>query len=810
MTQDAGLDDVAARLVALRAQAGSPSYAAIAARVGQVRAARGEPDAAPARSTVYDCFRPGRARVDVALVRDVLAALGLGAEETSAWLAAAGLAGAPARWTEAAHGEGLAVGGPALLVGRARERELARRAVVDRDVRVVLVEGMAGVGKSTLARAVAHDLVTAGVAERALHLDVHGSSPSRRPAGPMAVVAAVARHLDVRLPAAADVTAARDALAGNVAGRPVLLVLDDVPAAEHVTVLAQVPGMRVVVTSRHRLRLPGTVPHERVTVRPLATDAAHDLLRAVVGPERVDAEPASAGRLVDALGGLPLALELTARHVAATPAWSLADHADRVAERLGRARVEEAVRAAFHLSYVDLEPRTARTLRLLAAQPCRTLSVREVAVLTGTTTGGAERDVAHLEAVHLVHRDADGVALHDLVRAYAAGVGADADPPSERVEALARLRELWVQRAWAVHHALGGERVRLTSRTRTGWAEVDAQQARAWLDRLTADVLLLVDPATRPDAEQVVELSEALAWAFNQYSRWDTARLLHTQARDVARAAGDEIGVLRATLALGRLSVWRAEWDDATALLTAARRGFERHGVRAQVEDCTQALAIAAAQTGRYDEAAALLRELLDGLVAGGRVRDAGRARDNLAIVLRRLDRLDEAAAEHRRAAAESASTGDREGQGNALVNLSDVLLALGHAADGLATAREALAIGRACGDDRVVAYALTNLGIALDATGDHAAAADHHRQALAQGRRIGDPHLEASVLNNLADTHRALGREDLAAAGYRTAADLAAELQHPHEAARAAAGLAALGLPAGPAHDGSLAADPA
>src|SRR5690606_3792483 len=116
--------------------------------------------------------------------------------------------------------------------------------------------------------------------------------------------------------------------------------------------------------------------------------------------------------------GLPLALDLTARRVAATPDWSLADHAEHVATRRRTARVEEAVRAAFHLSYTDLDARPARTLRLLAAQPCGALTVPEVAALAGTTGGSAERDVATLESVHLVQRDADGgVGLHDLVRA---------------------------------------------------------------------------------------------------------------------------------------------------------------------------------------------------------------------------------------------------------------------------------------------------------------------------------------------------------------------------------------------------------
>lgn len=74
-----GLDGIVADLRALRVAAGEPSYREIAARVTERRARRGVPDheGHVARSTVYDCFRPGRKRVDLDLVAELGAALGL-------------------------------------------------------------------------------------------------------------------------------------------------------------------------------------------------------------------------------------------------------------------------------------------------------------------------------------------------------------------------------------------------------------------------------------------------------------------------------------------------------------------------------------------------------------------------------------------------------------------------------------------------------------------------------------------------------------------------------------------------------------
>ena len=81
-------DEIALELQELKASA-SVSYAELVRRITEQRVTRGvDPaTAAPARSTVYDAFREGRVRVDVALVRDIVLALGATDEEADAWAA---------------------------------------------------------------------------------------------------------------------------------------------------------------------------------------------------------------------------------------------------------------------------------------------------------------------------------------------------------------------------------------------------------------------------------------------------------------------------------------------------------------------------------------------------------------------------------------------------------------------------------------------------------------------------------------------------------------------------------------------------
>ncbi|WP_323791093.1 hypothetical protein [Nocardioides sp.] len=85
------IDDFVAQLGRLRVQAGSPSYAEIASRIARRREVSGDPAerARVARSTVYDAFRPGRRRLDVRLLTEILAALELDRPSIEIWVAAA-------------------------------------------------------------------------------------------------------------------------------------------------------------------------------------------------------------------------------------------------------------------------------------------------------------------------------------------------------------------------------------------------------------------------------------------------------------------------------------------------------------------------------------------------------------------------------------------------------------------------------------------------------------------------------------------------------------------------------------------------
>lgn len=82
-------DLVAEELQRLRQRVGEPSYAEIARRISQQRLDSGlEPHATRvARTTVYDAFRTGRARVNIGLVREIVRALGGDDAPVDEWIA---------------------------------------------------------------------------------------------------------------------------------------------------------------------------------------------------------------------------------------------------------------------------------------------------------------------------------------------------------------------------------------------------------------------------------------------------------------------------------------------------------------------------------------------------------------------------------------------------------------------------------------------------------------------------------------------------------------------------------------------------
>ena len=230
-------------------------------------------------------------------------------------------------------------------------------------VLICAIDGMAGVGKTTLAMHAAHRLASR-FPDGQLFVRLHAHARGQQPVEPGDALAALLRStgMDPRqIPAEVEERAQlwRDRLAG----KRILLVLDD--AATHEQVEPLMPGTggsAVVVTSRRRLTaLRGMLPLELDIMPP---GQAADLFTRVSG--RGGSEPGAVAELVELAGRLPLAIQMLGARLRSRRSWTVADLAGELAAARDRSAAigatDEPVRAVFDLSYRTLPARPAAVL----------------------------------------------------------------------------------------------------------------------------------------------------------------------------------------------------------------------------------------------------------------------------------------------------------------------------------------------------------------------------------------------------------------------------------------------------------------
>ncbi|GAA4524509.1 CHAT domain-containing protein [Amycolatopsis samaneae] len=330
---------------------------------------------------------------------------------------------------------------------------LLARAEDSTAVVISAVSGTAGVGKTALAVHWAHR-ARERFPDGHLYVDLRGYD-SGRPTPPAEALEGFLRSLGVGdrdMPRGLDGRATL--FRSLVADRRLLVVLDNARSSQQVTPL--LPGTSscfVVITSRDTL--PGLlITHSavRVTVDLLPEHEAIALLRGQLA-RRVDAEPRAAAELADRCAQLPLALRIAAELAISRPTATLAELCAELADERHRLELfsasgnpRAAVPAVFSWSYRHLGAAEARAFRLLSLAPAaRGLDEYGLAALTGGTLPEARNVLAMLLRSHLARETAGGrFHMHDLLRAYAAGLSAETDTADEQREALARLHHYYV------------------------------------------------------------------------------------------------------------------------------------------------------------------------------------------------------------------------------------------------------------------------------------------------------------------------------------------------------------------------------
>ncbi|MFG3341298.1 tetratricopeptide repeat protein [Glycomyces sp. NPDC048151] len=754
------LDDLAAFLRRLRAASGNTSFRRIHDAIRASRLERSIPDSAPSLATVHGHFQNGRVRMNADTVLDIARALGL----DTAGLRS--LAQACHRVLERANRSLIvatraAVPDPtATFTGRRADRDRitahVRAARRDGSAAVVVIEGMAGIGKSELAFQAARDLADAGlVGPVRLFADLRGFDPLEPPAAADAVVRGFLAHLGTpghridALSPAARVTL----LQGELASRQALLVLDNAASAAQLEPLLPRGGdCAVLVTSRRRLGdLDATV---HIALGAVTAGEALDLLGRHDRSGRLSAAPGDAMALVELCRYLPLELAAAGRQLETKPDWQLGDHV----ERLRRIPAYEHSGPALALSYNSLPEADQRLFRLLALHPGRRFTADAAAALAGDATDAAALGLARLyDESLLLRRAEDTYEFHDSVRAFAMDRGNREDPASAQHAAVANL--------------LRHYRHRLET---CGDADTD------WIGAERATLLACVH-VTGHDGDAAA-LAAPLNRALRLLGHYDAARLCNRQLLRIAARSGEPAWEADARAGI-------AEIDRLTGRFRTAAAGFEhvlrlrrRLGDRLGEADALRGLAQAASNDD-YPLARERYRAALD--IHRRLENPVGEAEAlwGLAEIAMSVGDLDTAAAHAEKVAAICAGIGNRVGEAYGLRALGDVAARRGEIEEATRRYRQALHLCRQVGNTRGSAYALRGLAGAALLGGDADRSERLYRRALASCRRIGDISGEADARRGLAET--ALARGALAAAAaefapalaiYRETADRAGE----------------------------------
>nr|WP_296073464.1 BTAD domain-containing putative transcriptional regulator [uncultured Actinoplanes sp.] len=294
-------------------------------------------------------------------------------------------------------------------------------------------DGLPGVGKTTVAVHLAHRLAPA-YPDGQLSVDLRGYAAIPAPLTPGEALRGFLHSLGVRTP---DLPAEDHAAAGMfrslVAGRRMLILLDNCRDYQQIRdLLPGTPTSLAIVTSRVRLGgLIAAGAHPLPLDLPSEEEAEAYLVRRL-GQARTAAEPAAIRRIIDACDRHPLALAIVAAHAVATPGASLASIA-------GETAGFEDLTAVFSWSYRELTPAAERLFRLIPLYPGAEITPEVAAALAGIDVRTARHLLGELGAQMLTQVRGGRHHMHDLIRAYAADLSEDEDPPQVRRAAVARL-----------------------------------------------------------------------------------------------------------------------------------------------------------------------------------------------------------------------------------------------------------------------------------------------------------------------------------------------------------------------------------
>ena len=506
------------------------------------------------------------------------------------------------------------------FVGRKEQlRQLTRilkAAGESRPTVIAAICGTAGVGKTALAvhwcQAIADQFP-----DGQLYLNLRGFDASAEPPTTAETIRTLLDALQVPANLIPTSLAAQIGLYRSViAGRKMLLLLDNASHPDQVRPLLPGSGCVVVVTSRNHLTGLAAAQGAHLMVLGLFShDESRELLSRHLGPGRLTENPSAVDELAAHCARLPLALSIVAVRAAVQPSLTLealcselAD-AQRRLDSLDTADPQTQIRAVFSWSYDRVSVAAARLFRLIGLHPGPDITVGCASSLTATQVSAAHLALSELTHANLlVEHPAGRYAMHELLRVYASEVTHTHDTEHERRLALTRMYDHYL------HTAYAADRLRDSHR----------------------DEIALAPAQPGTVVETLADDRAALAWFIAEH------RTL-VSAIPCAAVSGFDVHTWQLAWSTATYLYRQGHWHDHVLAQSAALAAAQRLGDLVAQSLAHISLSGIDSRLDRLPEAQCHSQEALEITVRTGDPVARARAHRNLAFVLSRRGRLPEA-----------------------------------------------------------------------------------------------------------------------------------------------------------------------